>query len=126
MAAKRRVLIVDDNVMISRLLKSTLEGTGSYQVLVENEPRRACLVARDFRPDIVLLDVIMPEMDGGTVASKMRQDPDLKDTPVIFLTSILGKDEAVAKGGMIGDDPVLAKPVTATELLAAIDKALNR
>ena len=123
--SKKRILVVDDNVRISRALKLTLEQAGPYEVMVENDPRRAKSVALNFRPDLIILDVIMPEMDGGTVASDIREHDSMKDMPVLFLTSILDKDEAAAKDGKIGHDPVMAKPVTADELVARIEKMLQ-
>jgi len=123
---RRRVLIVDDSIELARALKAALEQAGPYEARLINDPHQALNSCIDFRPDIVLMDVIMPGMDGGDAAAHIRQDPAFKDMPVIFLTSILGKDEAARKGGLIGHDPVMAKPVTISELTARIEQVLKR
>ena len=122
---KTRVLIVDDDVALSQTLKAGLEQSGVYQVRVENSSQKARRAALDFQPDILLLDVIMPDKDGGMVAAELREDPRLKNVPVVFLTSIVGKEEVGAMGGRTGEDPVLAKPVTIAELTARIEKTLR-
>ncbi|MDI6774304.1 MAG: response regulator [Verrucomicrobiota bacterium] len=122
---KTKILIVDDDVALSQTLKAGLEQSGIYHARVENSLRKAKLAALDFQPDILLLDVIMPDKDGGMVAAEMREDSRLKDIPVMFLTSIVGKDEAKAMGGKTGDDPVLAKPVTVAEVAAGIEKLMR-
>ena len=124
--AKTKVLIVDDNVTLARMIKDGLEQAGAYQVRVENNPLKAHGAALDFKPDIVLLDVIMPEKDGGTVAAELRYDARTRNIPIAFLTSIVGKAEAAAMGGKTGNDPVLAKPVTLAELIALIEKTLKK
>jgi CheY-like chemotaxis protein len=85
--AKKRVLLVDDEKSFTNLLKLNLEDTGNYEVRVENWAEDALKAAREFKPDIVLLDIIMPRMPGGNVAMQLKEDPALKDTPVIFLTA---------------------------------------
>lgn len=121
---KAKILIVDDDTALSASLRKALEQNGPYEIAVENDPRRAKFKAQDFKPDLILMDVIMPWMDGGTAAGEIRQDENLKNIPVIFLTSILGKDEAEKKGGRIGNDPVLAKPVSIDDLIRMIRKHL--
>lgn len=123
--ATKRIMIVDDDVDLSRTLKLGLQQAGGYEVAVTNEPAQAQRLALDFRPHIILLDVIMPDIDGGTLASQLREDETLRDIPVIFLTSILGRDEAAAHGGRIGHDPVLAKPVSLGELTDRIERSLR-
>lgn len=119
---RKRVLIVDDNADIANTLKANLELTGSCEVRVENKSVKARLTARQFKPDIVLLDVIMPEKDGGMVAAEFGSDPELKDLPIIFLTSIVDRDEAARMGGRFGNAPVLPKPFTMAELLPLMEK----
>jgi two-component system, OmpR family, response regulator len=122
--SKRKVLIVDDDEDLARTTKTLLENAGPYDVCVENNPKSALRTAQEFRPDIILLDVIMPDMDGGEVAEVIREDARLKKTPILFLTSIVGKGEAAAHEGLIGNEEVLAKPATTEELLEAIEKLL--
>jgi two-component system OmpR family response regulator len=119
----KRILVVDDESGFTRLLKLTLEKTGNYRVREENDGTQALQTARQFKPDLILLDVIMPKADGGDVARKFAADPLLKDTPVIFLTAILSKREATP-GALIEGRPCMAKPVSLNALIECIEKNL--
>ena len=121
---KKRILVVDDETSITRLLKLNLEGSGVYEVREENEGTRALAAAREFQPHLVLLDVMMPDADGGDVAAAMRDDAQLKDVPIIFLTAAVRKDELDARGGMIGGYPYIAKPLNVKGVIAEIEKHL--
>ena len=121
---KHRILLVDDEVALTRLLKLNLEHTGRYEVCAENAGKRALDTARQFRPDLVLCDVVMPDIGGGDVAAQLREDPRLADVPLVFLTAIVSKEEADKRGGTIGGHPFLAKPVAMEDLLACIERHL--
>ena len=92
MAKEKRILLVDDEKSFTNILKLNLEETGSYVVRVENWPEDAHQAAREFKPHIVFLDIIMPRLPGGNVAAQIDEDPDLKDTPIIFLTAAVRRD----------------------------------
>jgi len=106
----------------TNIVKLTLEGKGTYEVHVENDPRQAIAAARKFWPDIIILDVVMPELDGGEVHTQFRADPVLKHLPIIFLTAIVRQKEVEEHNGMIGGSFYLAKPVTADDLVYAIEQ----
>jgi CheY-like chemotaxis protein len=106
---KKRIFNVDDEAGFTRLLKLTLEKTGNFQVLEENDGTNAWLQARDFKPDIIFLDIVMPKIDGGEVAQQIRSDPMLAHVPIIFLTAIVSRSETKKD---IGGFPFLAKPVS--------------
>ena len=116
---KKRVFVVDDESGFTRLLKLTLERTGKFIVKEENDGTKAWLGAREFRPDIIFLDIVMPKIDGGDVAQQIRSDPLLADVPIIFLTAIVSKDETK---GDIGGFPFLAKPVSLEALARCIEE----
>ncbi len=118
---KKRVLLVDDEKSLTSLLKLNLEETGSYDVRVENWPEDALKAAREFKPDIVLLDIIMPRMPGGNVAAAIDSDPELKGTPIVFLTAAVRKQYVEDHEGIICDHPCLAKPATVDEVVAMIE-----
>ncbi len=120
---KRRILIVDNDRDSTHLVKILLEKTGWYSVLEENDATRAHLSAQNFRPDLILLDVMMPETDGGEVAAQIEADPDLQRTPIIFLTALVTKAEASA-GLRIQGHRFLAKPVNIPELITGIEENL--
>jgi len=121
---KKRILLVDDEPSFTRLIKLNLEQIGPYEVRVENDGKQAFKAAREFHPHLVLLDVIMPEIDGGEVAAQIRADPQLKDTPIVFLTAVVSRETVHAKGEMIGGNTFLAKPVTVLDVVATIEKHL--
>ena len=123
MEEKRRILIVDDDRDSSHLLKILLEKVGPYVVLEENDALEAYQSARNFGPDLILLDMMMPQRDGGDIAAQIDADSALQGTPIIFLTALVTKAEA--KGGLhIQGHPVLAKPVSIPELIDRIEKNL--
>ena len=109
MEAKTKVLIVDDESGFTRLVKLTLERSGNFKVLEQNDGSQAWLTARDFKPDIIFLDVVMPKADGGEVAQQIRSNPLLSKIPVIFLTAIVSQRESHHE---FGGFPFLAKPVS--------------
>jgi CheY-like chemotaxis protein len=120
---KKRILIVDDESGFTRLLKLTLEKTEKYTVLEQNDGTKARDTAREFKPDLILLDIVMPKIDGGDVAGQIKADPQLKDVRIVFLTAIVSKNESIP-GGMIGGLPFLAKPITLEGLIQCIEENL--
>ncbi len=124
MSAKR-IMIIDDEPDITLLVKLNLELTGNYVIREENDANNALAVAREFRPDLILLDVMMPSLDGGDVVAQFKEDPNLRHTPVIFLTATVLKEEVDAKGGMIGGYPFIPKPVSIDALIRCIEGQLH-
>ena len=122
---KHRILVIDDEESLSRLLKLNLESTGGYEVRVLREGRLAVATAKEFKPHLILLDVIMPDIDGGEVADSVLADPLLERTPIIFLTAVAMKKEVEARGGVIGRFPFIAKPATVPDILSAIQRVLG-
>jgi len=120
--SKKRVLLVDDEKSFTNLLKLNLEDTGNYEVRVENWAEDALAATREFKPDIVLLDLIMPRLPGGNVAALIKEDPAIKDTPIIFLTAAVRKHQVEENDGIICDHPCLAKPATADMVIEMIEK----
>lgn len=119
---KKRILLIDDEKSLTNLLKLNLEETGDYEVRVENWPEDALAAAREFKPDLVLLDLIMPRMPGGNVAAQIDSDPQVKGTPIVFLTAAVRKQQVEENEGIICDHPCLAKPATVEEVVAMIEK----
>jgi len=122
---KRRILIVDDDRDASHLIKILLEKSGRYVVLEENDAARAHQSARNFRPDLILLDIMMPGTDGGGVAAQIEADLDLQRTRIAFLTGLVTKAEAKAILSFQWH-PVLAKPIRIPELINRIEENLAR
>jgi len=120
--AKKRVLLVDDEKSFTNLLKLNLEDTGNYEVRVENWAEDAFAATKEFKPNIILLDLIMPRMPGGNVAAQIKEDPAIKDTPIVFLTAAVRKHQVEENDGIICDHPCLAKPATAEMVIEMIEK----
>ena len=122
---RSRILIVDDERATTRLLRMTLEQTGKYEVRAENDSKLVVAAALEFQPDLILLDVVMPDMDGGDVAIAIREHPALNKVPVIFLTATVVKSELDEHGGMMGGYPFLAKPASTEAIVQFIDQNLG-
>jgi CheY-like chemotaxis protein len=119
----RRILIVDNDKNITHLVKILLEKTGHYLVFEENNPSRAHQTARNFRPDLIFIDVVMPDQDGGEIAAQIQADPELQNTPIIFLTGLVTTAEA-RTGLRIDGHLFLAKPIDIQELINAVERHL--
>ena len=116
----RRILIVDNDRNSTHLVKVLLEKTGRYLVFEENDSTRAHQTARNFRPDLIFIDVVMPDRDGGEIAAQIQADPELQYTPIVFLTALVTKAEA-STGLRIDEHSFLAKPIDIQELVKAIE-----
>ena len=122
---KKRILLIDDEVAFTVLLKANLEAAGSYHVMVQNDSTQALMTARNFKPDLILLDVMMPKVSGGEIAQQLRDDPVLSRVPVVFLTAIVSREETDAQGRLIGGRDFLAKPIDNKDVIACIEKYLG-
>ena len=122
MERRKRILLVDDEASFTRLMKLNLETNGNCEVRVENNPQQALAAARSFKPDLIFLDIIMPDTDGGEIAAALRAEKTLKDTPIVFLTAVVSKNEVIQRGDVIGGQTFLAKPVSVADMLKTIEK----
>jgi DNA-binding response OmpR family regulator len=116
--------VVDDDVNLSRLAAMILENSGRYESMIVNDPARAIPAAIQFQPDAMLLDVDMPNLSGGDVASAAAADSRLRHVPVLFLTGLLTHEETGASPVKRGGQQFLAKPVDPAQLLACMDVLL--
>ena len=123
--SKKRILIVDDDVKYAGLIKTRLEQTGDYDVRLEPRASQAVAVAKVFEPHAVLVDVVMPEMDGGQLVSQLKAVDRFKQLPVVFLTSAVTDDEVTQEGGTIGGHTFMAKPVNIPALVECLRKCLG-
>ena len=122
---KKRILAVDDQASNTRLLKLYLERTNDYVVREVNDAKAALSAAEEFQPHLILLDVMMPGMDGWELAACFQANPQLKAVPIVFLTAAVTKGEVKAGGGQVGGYPFLAKPVVLSEVLACLKHHLG-
>ena len=119
----KRILVVDDDENILNLEKTILEQKG-FQVTRAASGGEALEALKAGSFDLVLLDVMMPELDGFAVCRKIKEDPRLKDLPVIFLTA-KGGGEALAEGFESGAIMYINKPFTANKLLTIVNTMLE-
>jgi len=122
---KKRILVVDDHISDTRVVKLLLESTSNYVVREENDAKAAISTAEEFQPHLVLLDVMMPDMDGGELAACFRANPKLKTVPIVFLTAAVTKREVEDGNGQVGGAAFLAKPVVLSEVIACIQHHLT-
>ncbi len=123
---KKKILMIDDEEDFTQLVKLNLEITGKYEVRTENRGDQGCAAALEYRPDLILLDILMPDMEGSEVAYKIKQQEELKNVPIIFLTATAREVEIDASTGSIGGQVFIAKPVSAEKLMEAIEKQLQK
>lgn len=121
----KKILIVDDEIDFCYVVKKNLEAIGPYQVLVCTESLQALELMKRERPDILLLDVLMPELSGPQIAMQMQNEPELKDIPIIFLTGVgvMSEEGKKLQEGLIRH--FVEKPVRMRSLAELINTVLE-
>lgn len=118
-----KILVVDD-VATNRIVMKVKLATACYDVLQADNGASAIKMAHEAQPDLILLDVLMPDMDGYTVCERLKADPETAHIPIIMITS-LNDTEARVRGLSCGADEFLTKPVTELTLLARVRSLLR-
>ncbi|MGD9015289.1 MAG: response regulator [Candidatus Omnitrophota bacterium] len=118
---KKKVLIIDDEENFCKLVKKNIEQTGEFEVHIATNGDDGIKLARGLKPNLILLDIVMPGMDGADVVSLIKNDESIKDTPIVFLTAIAREGEAASRR----EYSLLSKTVTVGELIACIKKNLR-
>ena len=125
----KKILLVDDDVDFIESTKTVLESK-PYQVVVAYEGDEGLRKAREEKPDLILLDIIMPVKDGFTAAEQLKKDPELSKIPTLMLTSYAARRSEtsipVSKGFNLEADDYIDKPIKPEELLATVEKYLNK
>jgi len=121
---KTRVLVIDDEENFTKLVKLNLEATGNFEVMVLSTPKDIILHLKKFRPDLVLLDLLMSGIGGLEACDMLNDDPLGQKVPIIVL-SALDKPADKANAYKKGAVDYLVKPIETNELIARIDKALH-
>ena len=121
----KRILMIDDDIPLTQSMRINLEDTGNFEVMIENQSNKAISTARAFKPDLIILDVVMPGLDGGDVSALLKSDPYLSNVPIIMVTALVSNDET-GNESMVrsGDHLMMAKPIRFEKLLNAIEKSL--
>lgn len=121
----KRILLIDDEKGFTNVLKHSLEETGAYQVDVVNDPRKALDRVREERPDLIILDIVMPHLDGGDIVNLLDSDPDLCAIPVLVLTAMIRPETTGAGMVQAANFSMLAKPVEIDTLIQSIEIKLS-
>jgi len=125
MAGKIKILLIDDEKEFNHFVKLNLENTGEFEVLATEDPIAGIDLARRYRPNLILLDIFMPELDGAEVAENLLADDLTRDIPIVFLTALVKQDE-LKKGSTIAGRHYIAKPVTTGDLINQIKIILKK
>ena len=125
MSDRKKILIIDDEHDYGKMVKINLEDTGAFEVQTESKAMEGVEAAKTFQPDLILLDIVMPDMTGPAVATQLKEDQQTKDIPIAFLTATVTKEEQQSsKTGTIGEYPFIAKPVGTQELIKFINSII--
>jgi len=119
-----RVLIVDDEPQVTGMLSRFLARTGRFHVRTENRSCQAAEVAADFQPEVVVLDVCMPGLDGPDLAEAIQGIPGLEKVPILFLTGLATPDEVGPAGCVLGSRVCLPKPIGLSEFVRRLDQSV--
>ncbi len=117
-----RVLIADDEPNIVLALEMLMRREG-YEIRTVHDGEKAVEAARDFRPDLILLDVMMPKMDGYEVCERLRADPALKGVSIVMLTA-KGREVEREKGMALGADLYITKPFSTRDVVQKVKEVL--
>ncbi len=130
MEKRAKILLVDDDVDFVDATKTILESRPYYEVIVAYEGNEAIQKAREEKPDLILLDIIMPVKDGFSAAEQLKKDPALSKIPVIMLTSFstTGQKTSIprSRGFELETEDYMEKPVSPEELLVTVDRYLKK
>jgi DNA-binding response OmpR family regulator len=118
----KKIMVVDDDKDLCFFLKKNLEKDKEMQVSVCSESRDAVKMIKEVRPDVVLLDIMMPGKSGIDIASELRNAKDTKNIPIVFLTAIIKEAEIEKHKNLIGEGYYISKPVEIEDLIKAINK----
>lgn len=122
---KIKILIIDDEKSIGEAVKIGLERSGEYEVRIETRGWKGPAVARKFKPDLILLDIIMPRKNGFEILKILKRDSRTISIPVIMLTMVEG-EQAKTQAAQLFDEDYIVKPSSIEELKEKIEKVLRR
>jgi len=121
---KKKILVVDDEKDFCHFLKKALEATEEFKVTTANEGEDGIKKAKELLPDLIILDVMMPKMGGYEVAEALKNSPQTRGIPIIFLTAVVTEREVKDEGYLLEGKRFIAKPVKIRELIDKIGAAL--
>ena len=117
---KRRILVVEDELTSQQLIQFHLNNTGEYEVKILADGKQTLAAANAYSPDLILLDIVIPDTSGVDISRELESEANLKDIPVVFITSLVTEHEVESQDGIFYDRPCLAKPITKDKLLNCV------
>ena len=126
MAKKVKVLVVDDETDFCYFVQKNLMHDGLFDVTIATNGKDGIELAENEQPDIILLDLVMPDMPGEDVAAALKEHPATANIPILYITALATNDDVVDREeNKIGNNYILPKPVRTKKLIATILKILN-
>ena len=119
---KKNILVVDDEPSFLILLKSNLERRGGFEVETTSNPHEVIGLAMEKHPDLILLDILMPEIDGMTLAASLRCNKSTGDIPIAFLTALADEEDVREVSGKAGENRIFSKLGSTDELIISISE----
>ena len=119
---QRRILLIDDEKNFTDMLKLNLESTGQFKVAAVNDPVDAIEKVLSFTPDLIIMDIIMPNIEGSDLSFQIKDIEKFQNTPIIFLTATVTDDEVASKQKVADGYNFLAKPSNLQLLIQTIDR----
>jgi len=113
---KKKILIIDDSEILCQTIKAMIEENSSYEVEIETKASLGLAAAKQCNPDLVIIDILMPDIDGVSLAIHFKEDPATSETPVMFLTAIAQKGDFIF-GNVFGGYHVISKDVSTDKLI---------
>lgn len=121
MSHKKTIVIIDDEIDFTKMASMMLEQKGGFKVGICNQGTRAVETIREWQPDLILLDIMMPDKDGSDIAAELRKDPELCIIPIIFFTSLMTPSEA-AGHPVFSNYGFIPKPIETEDLLRRVQE----
>ncbi len=123
--AQKTIMVIDDEQELCRLLKQMLPNKGPYKVFSAPDGVSGKHMIKEVKPDLILLDIVMPGLSGSELAEELQDDPQTASIPVIFITAVVSKAEIQHSGGKLGNRTFVAKPIDVDQLVVRIKEALG-
>ena len=121
---RKKILLIDDEKEFINMMKMHLQALTDFKVDIATSGKAGLALARKEKPDLIVLDVLMPDMPGNEVAHVLSCDEETRNIPIVFLTAMVREGE-MSRGGLIGGHPFVAKPADVEKLVTVIDKYIG-
>ena len=121
--AKDKILVVDDDEAVLDFMQAKLGAR--FEIVSTTEPQSVLDLARAERPQLILCDIEMPEMDGGDISAAVYGEDDLRDIPMLFLTALVSPDELKVQQDQLGGRPAISKDAPIEQLIARIESLIG-